>query len=116
MTIIIRIPRSELFRFEKGFSIELTVWIFLWEVSTGTLDQLALHREEWQIRRKLSGDRWEENNQVSPNTLGKTMAYKRVKDFRFRKNVPKEDSLRFSKPRSTNGPVLSLPLEKTGNR
>jgi hypothetical protein len=54
----------------------------------GTLDQLAAHREERQIQRKLSGDRWEENNQVFPNTLGKTMACKEVKGFRFRKKRP----------------------------
>ena len=40
----------------------------------GTLDRLTLHREQQELEKKARGARWEENDLVFPNTLGKPLS------------------------------------------
>jgi len=44
------------------------------KLGKGTLDRLAAHREQQELQRAATGDRWEENDLIFPNTLGKPMS------------------------------------------
>ena len=44
------------------------------KLGQGTLDRLALHRKQQELQKQERGVRWEENDLVFPNTLGKPMS------------------------------------------
>jgi len=44
------------------------------KLGQGTLDRLALHQKEQNLVKTSMGDRWEENDFIFPNTLGKPMS------------------------------------------
>ena len=44
------------------------------KLGPGTLDRLALHRDQQELQKGARGTRWEENDLIFPNTLGKPMS------------------------------------------
>ncbi|MBA4379552.1 MAG: hypothetical protein C0393_02500 [Anaerolinea sp.] len=44
------------------------------KLGQGTLDRLAMHREQEELQKEASGARWEENDLIFPNTIGKPMS------------------------------------------
>jgi integrase len=48
------------------------------KLGQGTLDRLVKHREEQALIRADRGDRWEENELIFPNTLGRPMEYRNM--------------------------------------
>jgi integrase len=48
------------------------------KLGQGTLDRLAVHRERQELEKTEMGERWEENELIFPNTLGKPMVVERM--------------------------------------
>jgi integrase len=53
------------------------------KLGQGTLERLANHKEELAMMRSARGERWEENDLIFPNTLGKPMSSENMfEDFK----------------------------------
>jgi integrase len=68
-----------------------------------TLERLTVHREHQDLQRAVSGDRWEENDLIFPNTIGKPTAcehmYMEFKRMLKRNGLP---DIRFHDLRHTS--------------
>jgi integrase len=61
------------------------------KLGPGTLDRLAKHWEEQALQKEVSGARWEENDLIFPNTLGKPMSFRNM--YEDYKRLLKENGL-----------------------
>jgi integrase len=50
------------------------------KLGQGTLERLALHRKQQELQKEERGARWEENDLIFPNTLGKPMSSRNMYD------------------------------------
>jgi len=48
------------------------------KLGQGTLDRLAVHRDEQELQKEASSARWEENDLIFPNTIGKPMSIRNM--------------------------------------
>jgi len=48
------------------------------KLGQGTLDRLAKHRDEQELQKEASSARWEENDLIFPNTIGKPMSIRNM--------------------------------------
>ena len=68
-----------------------------------TLDRLAIHREHQSLQKAVSGERWEENDLIFPNTIGKPAACEHMYQ-EFKRVLRKNDlpDIRFHDLRHTS--------------
>jgi integrase len=72
-----------------------------------TLNRLAAHRDQQNLQKAVTGDRWVENDLIFPNTLGKPMAFENMyndfKRFLRQNDLP---NIRFHDLRHTSLSLL----------
>jgi integrase len=61
------------------------------KLGPGTLERLVAHREQQELQKECTGEPWEENGLIFPNTLGKPMAYKNM--YKEYKRLLRENNL-----------------------